>query len=173
MQRGDSPSTRLAALFGRLTEEESRVAEEFADCQTVAATLKALGWSGPGVRQRLREILSRSQVQETVDAIIESDGRQGVGTSGEVMRFWTTFMRDTQREEKTRLKASEYLGRAHGVIGEQAGKAGVVFVGSMPETNTKAVEAMLARFGVVPGGVVPGGAGGVIEAPLAAPVESP
>lgn len=148
MQRGDSPGTRLSVMFGRLTEEESRVAEEFAEHQTVGATLKSLGWSGPGARQRLREILSRSQVQETIDAIIETEGRQGVGTSGELMRFWTTFMRDTEREDRTRLKASEYLGRAHGVIGEQAGKSGVVFVGTMPETNTKAVEAMLARFGV-------------------------
>lgn len=148
MQRGDSPETRLAVMFGRLTEEESRVVEEFADHQTLGGTLRALGWSGPGARQRLREILSRSTVQETIDAVIESEGRHAVGTSGELMRFWTSFMRDAEREDRTRLKASEYLGRAHGVIGEQAGKTGVVFVGTMPETNAKAVESMLRRFGV-------------------------
>lgn len=143
----DGFRSSLEVCFSVLTEEESRVAEEFAEHQTLGGTLRALGWSGPGQRNRLREILGRPGVREAVQASMEFEQGMPVGGSAEVMRFWTTVMRDGQREYKSRLKASELLGRAHGVIGEQAGKLGVVFVGSLNEQNTKAVESLLERFG--------------------------
>ena len=122
-----------------MTEKQKRFCEEYLiDCNGTQAAIRA-GYSKKTARQMANLLLTKVDIREYIDSLLQQIHSQKVATAAEVMEYLTSVQRGESQsayitvegvgegcsqtvitmktpDEKDRLKAAELLGKCYGIF---------------------------------------------------------